>query len=273
MGPNESRNLWISIGAGVFATFMLYSYTQEKKDELEKKSGDKVRVVVAREDIREMDTIYDNVLEIAEKRRSEVEPDAYDSISSVIGGVAAIPITKGQTLTKNKVSEPGPETGMALQVSPGKRAVTIPVNDERANSKMIRPGDRVDIFAIIDSGKGLNQKRDVTVFMQDVVILATGHNVHNNLPRTIERDPSGKSLIQTSLTGDTKYSHITIEVKIEDAQDLVFLAATNPSSLYFLLRNPHDRKIESRLPASNADTLQYRIKGAAPGSLSQPIPR
>ena len=70
MGPNESRNLWISIGAGVFATFMLYSYSQEKKAELEKASGDKVRVVVAREDIREMDNIYDNVLEINRRKGS-----------------------------------------------------------------------------------------------------------------------------------------------------------------------------------------------------------
>ncbi|MEK6628415.1 MAG: Flp pilus assembly protein CpaB [Bdellovibrionota bacterium] len=273
MGPNESRNLWISIGAGVFATFMLYSYSQEKKAELQKAAGDKARVVVARVDINEMDTIYDNVLEIVEKNRSNAEPDAYDTIPSVVGGVAAIPIKKGQTLTKNKILEPGPETGMAIQVSPGKRAVTIPVNDDRANARLIRPGDRVDIMAIVDSGKGLNQKREVSVLMQDVVILATGINVHNNLPRTIERDPSGKSLIQTSLTGDTKYSTITIEAKIEEAQDLVYLAATNASSLYFLLRNPHDRKIQPRVPASNSESIQYRTTGAPPGFSSQQPPK
>lgn len=273
MGPNESRNLWISIGAGVFATFMLYSYSQEKKAELEKAAGDKIRVVVAREDIREMDNIYDNVLEIKEKMRSDVEPDSFDSIPAVVGGVAAIPIKKGQTITKNKVLELGPETGMAILVSPGKRAVTIPVNDDRANAKLIRPGDRVDIMAIIDSGKGLNQKREVTVLMQDVVILATGLNVHNNLPRTIERDPSGRSLIQTTLTGDTKYNTITIEAKIEEAQDLIYLAATNASSLYFLLRNPHDRKIQPRVTASSSETIQSRTSGLPPGFSSQAQPK
>lgn len=273
MGPNESRNLWISIGAGVFATFMLYSYSQEKKAELEKAAGDKVRVVVAREDIRDMDSIYDNVLEVVEKARVDVEPDYFDSIPSVVGGVAAIPIKKGQTITKNKILEPGPETGMAIQVSPGKRAVTIPINDDRANARLIRPGDRVDIMAIVDSGKGINQKREVSVLMQDVVILATGVNVHNNLPRTIERDPTGKALIQTTLTGDTKYTTITIEAKIEEAQDLVYLAATNSSSLYFLLRNPHDRKIQPRVPASSAESIQGRTSGLAPGFSSQVPPK
>lgn len=269
MGPNESRNLWISIGAGVFATFLLYSYSQEKKTEIEKAAGDTVRVVVARNDISQMDNIYDDVLEIKEKLRKDVEPDAYESIPALVGSVAAIPIKKGQTITRNQVLELGPETGMALQVSPGKRAVTIPVNDDRANARMIRPGDRVDIMAIIDSGKGLNQKREVTVLMQDVVILATGPNVSNNLPRTIERDPSGRQLVQTNLTGDTKYNTITIEAKIEEAQDLIYLAATNSSSLYFLLRNPHDRRIQPRVPASSAEDIQRRAIGA-PGSLSQP---
>jgi pilus assembly protein CpaB len=259
MGPNESRNLWISIGAGVFATFLLYSYSQEKKAELEKAVGDKVKVVVAREDIREMDNIYDNVLEVVERNREEAEPDYYSDVPSVVGGVAAIPIKKGQTITKNKVLEPGPETGMAIQVSPNKRAVTIPVNDDRANARLIRPGDRVDIMAAVDSGKGANVKREVSVLMEDVVILATGVNVHNNLPRTIERDPSGKNLVQTTLTGDTKYGSITIEANIQQAQDLVYLISTNPSSIYFLLRNPNDRRVMNpRIPATTTDNIGSR---------------
>lgn len=260
MGPNESRNLWISLGAGVFATFMLYSYSQEKKAELEKTVGEKIRVVIAKEDIREMDSIYDNVVEYKERNRADLEPDSYTNVTDVVGGVAAIPIKKGQTITRNKVLEPGPETGMAIQVSPNKRAVTIPINDDRANARLIRPGDRVDIMAVVDSGKGLTQKREVTLLMEDVVILATGVNVHNNLPRTIERDPSGKALIQTTLTGDTKYTNITIEAEIAQAQDLVYLVSSNQSSLFFLLRNPHDRKKIGRIPASSSDSIQMSIQ-------------
>lgn len=273
MGPNESRNLWISIGAGVFATFMLYSYSQEKKAELEKSVGEKVRVVVAKEDIREMDSIYDNVVEYKERNKADLEPDSYSSIPDVVGGVAAIPIKKGQTITKNKVLEPGPETGMAIQVSPNKRAVTININEERANAKLIRPGDRVDIMAIIDTGKGINQKREVTLLMEDVVILATGVNVHNNIPRTIEKDPSGKNLIQTTLTGDTKYTTITIEADVMQAQDLIFLTSSNSGSLYFLLRNPNDRKVmRPRLPASSADSIQNRTIVPSSGFSGQPQP-
>ena len=269
MGPNESRNLWISIGAGVFATFMLYSYSQEKKSELEKAAGDKVKVVVAREDIREMDTIYDNVLEIREVPRTDELVDFFGDIPSAVGGVAAIPIKKNQILTKNAIVEIGPETGLAIQVSPGKRPVTIPVSPERANANLIRPGDRVDIYAVIDSGRGLTQKREVSLLSQDVTVLATGVNVNNNLPRTIERDPSGKQLIQTTLTGDTKYSNITLEVKDVEVQDIIYLVSTNPSSLILVLRNPNDRKTTPRLPASSAESIQTRTSGLSAGSSSQ----
>lgn len=260
MGPNESRNLWISLGAGIFATFMLYSYTQEKKSEMDKVLGEKVRVVVAKEDIRDMDTIYETSLEIKEKLKDEVEPDAFRDIGDVLGTVSAIPIKKGQTITKNKVLEPGPETGMANQVAPNMRAITVPVDETRANAKLIRPGDRVDIYAVVDQGRGIQQTKQTILYKENIVILATGVNVNNNLPRTIEKDPSGKGLVQNTLTGDTKYNSITIEVPAADAQDMLALVSANPGSLYFLLRNPHDKTVtRARIPASTTETVLQKV--------------
>ena len=268
MGPNESRNLWISLGAGIFATFMLYSYSQEKKAEVDKTLGEKIRIIVAKDNIGEMDTLYDNMVEVREKPKSEVEPDAVQDITDIVGTVAAIPIKKGQTITKNQLLEPGPETGMAIQVAPQQRAVTIPVNAQNANAGLIRPGDRVDIFAVVDSGKGASQKREVILYKENVQVLATGVNVNNNLPRTIERDPSGKGLIQTTLTGDTKYNNLTVEVGVNDAPGLIYLISTNASSIYLLLRNPNDRKaVALRNVATSAETiLQQHYNGYGQGS-------
>lgn len=262
MGVDESRNLWISVGAGLFATFMLYSHMQEKKTEIDKTVGDKVTVIVAKEDIKYMDTIYDNVVEVKEKLRSDVEPEAIRNTEDVVGSVAAIPLKKGQTITKNAVTEPGPETGMAIVVSPNRRAVTIPVGPQNANAGLIRPGDRVDIFAVLEMGKGAAARREALLFRENVAVLATGVNVTNNLPRTIEKDPSGTRLIQTTLTGDTRYSTLTVEVDVNDAQDLIFLVANNPSSLYLLLRNPYDKSpVRTRFPSSNFDTIMANKAG------------
>jgi pilus assembly protein CpaB len=255
MGVNETRNLWISIAAGVFATFMLYSYSQEKKAEYDKKFGSTKRVVVAKEDIGEMQTIYDTMLETEERPAAFVQPDSITVPDEIIGNVAATPIKKGQSILKNNLLTPGPDTGISLQVAPSKRAVTISVDETRAVAKLIRPGDRVDIIAAIDVGKGITQHREVSILMQDVVVLATGVSVVNNIPRTLELDSSGKSITQTTLTGDTRYTTLTVEATPKEAQDLIYIQATSPGNIYFTLRNPNDRAIPPRLPSSTADSV------------------
>lgn len=258
MGVNETRNLWISIAAGVFATFMLYSYSQEKKAEYDKKFGSTKRVVVAKEDIGEMQTIYDTMLETEERPAAFVQPDSINVPDEIIGSVAATPIKKGQSILKNNLLTPGPDTGISLQIAPSKRAVTISVDETRAVAKLIHPGDRVDIVAAIDVGKGITQHREVSILMQDVVVLATGVSVVNNIPRTLELDQSGKTITQTVLTGDTRYTTITVEATPKEAQDLIYIQATSPGNIYFTLRNPNDRAIPPRLPSSTADTVTGR---------------
>ena len=270
MGSNDTRNLWLSIAAGIFATFLLYSYSQEKKAEYDKRFGSMKRVVVAKEDIAEMQTIYDTMLETVERPSEYIKPNAITIPDEIIGNVAATPIRKGQMLVKNNLLTPGPDTGISLQVAPSKRAVSIPSDEVRGIAKLIRPGDRVDIIAAIDSGKGVGQKREVTILMQDVVILATGVSVVNNIPRMFELDSTGKNLSQIALTGDTKYTTITVEATPKEAQDLIYILSTSPGNLYFTLRNPNDRTIPPKLPSSTAETVLG--KPALPMEASAALP-
>src|SRR5690606_7621579 len=122
--------------------------------------GSTKRVVVAKEDIAEMQTIYDTMVETREMPADFIQPDAITIPDEIIGNVAAVPIRKGQMVLKNNLLTPGPDTGIALQVAPSKRAVSIPVDEVRGVAKLIRPGDRVDIYAAIDAGKGINQRRE-----------------------------------------------------------------------------------------------------------------
>ena len=265
---NESRNLWLSIGAALFAVFLIYSYSQEKKKELDKNLGAKKTIVRAKDDIPEMSTIYDTMLETVEIPANYVYPDTVSVPDEIIGHVAAVPVKKGQLIMKNMLFTPGPDTGISLQVAPNKRAVTVPVDEIRGVAKLIRPGDRVDIVATVDVGKGQAQRREATILMQDVPILATGVSVVNNIPRLMELDASGKNVTQLSLTGDTKYTTVTIEVSPKEAQDLIYLLATSPGNLFFTLRNPNDRMNNLRIPSSTAESLLGQtgfVAPAAPG--------
>ena len=259
MNNNDSRALWISLGSGLFAAFLLYSYSQEKKAEYDKQYGSLKSVVVARIDISELQNIDDSMLELNQRPADSIEPGVVPDIETAVGQIAAVPIKKGEQILTNKLLHPGPDTGIALQVAPGKRAVSIPVDDVRGVAKLIRPGDRVDIYAAIDVGKGSNQHREVTLFMIDVPILATGLSVVNTIPRVYEFDASGKQLNQINLTGDTKYQTVTIEATPKESQDLVYLISTSQGNIFMALRNPNEKNKDARFPSSNVDTFSARL--------------
>lgn len=254
MNNNETRTLWISLAAGIFASFLVYSYSQEKQQEYDKKYGAMKRVVIAARDIAEMETIDDTMLDIRSVPEDYVGPSFAGDLDSVVGQVAAAPIKKGEQILGTKLLTPGPDTGIALQVSPGKRAVTIPVDEVRGIAKLIRPGDRIDLVAALDVGKGAAARREVSYLMQDVPVLATGVNVVNNIPRTFEVDPSGKNVTLRNLNGETNFTTVTLEVDPKQAQDLVYLTSTQPGNLFMVLRNPNDRA-QVRYPSSNMESV------------------
>jgi pilus assembly protein CpaB len=253
---NETRTLWISVGSALFAVFLLYSYTQEKSAELTKKFGAKQRVVIASEDINEMQTIDETMLQVVERPVNFIEPGALNDPEQAIGQVALAPIKKDEQVLQSKVIKPGPLTGLALQVSPTKRAIAIPVNEVNSVSKLLKPGDRIDIVAAVDVGKGTQQHREVKTLMQDVTVLATGLRIVNQLPLALEKVGNAENL--RSLTDDTGFNTITVEASPEESQDLIYLLSSSPGSLFLTLRHPTDHK-KNRLPESSLDTLLGRV--------------
>ncbi len=265
MNHNETRTLWISIFAALFAVFLLYSYTQEKSSQLTRQFGAKQRVVIAAVDINEMQTIDETMLQIVERPIDFVQPSAFTNPEAVVGMVALAPIRKDEQVLENKVMEPGPLTGLSLQVAPTRRAVTIPIDEMRGVAKLIKPGDRVDIIAALDVGRGVNQRREVKTLMQDVVILATGLRVVHELPRLYELQ--GRSEYVRNLRADTNFSTITIEASPKEAQDLIYILSTSPASLFLTLRHPSDHQ-KSTLPASTIESVLGQVN---PSALQQGI--
>ncbi len=276
MNQNETRTLWISVGAALFAVFLLYSYTQEKSAELTKKFGAKQRVVIATQDINEMVTLNETMLQVIERPVDFIEPSALADPEQAMGMITLAPIKKGEQLLETKLTRPGPVTGLSLQVSPSKRALSLPVNEINGVSKLIKPGDRVDIVAALDVGKGVEQKREVKTLMQDVTVLATGSKLMNELPIMAER--MGKEVYLRNMREDMSFTSVTIEASPEESQDLIYLLSTSPGSIYLTLRHPTDQT-RKRMPSSTIETLLGRVKQVVapaprlPAALPPPAPK
>lgn len=260
---NQTRTLWISVGSALFAMLLIYSYSQEKKAEYDKKFGAAKRVLIASKDILEMQTIDDTMVQIEERPTEYVQPGAIENPEDAVGLVAATPLKKGEQVLVTKLLSPGPNTGLSLQVAPSKRALTIPVDDARGIAKLVRPGDRVDILTAIEAGAGTSRKIEVKTLLQDIPVLATGIQVTNNIPRSLE--PDGKQF--RNLRGDLSFSTVTVEVMPQEAQDLIAIMATSPGSIYLTLRHPSDR-LKKEIHSSSSDSVlgSNRLPASMSGS-------
>jgi len=206
-----------------------------------------------------METIDESMLQIVEKPVDFVEPQATADLESVIGQVALAPIKKDEQVLQSKIIKPGPVTGLSLQVAPSKRAVAIPIDETRGVSKLLNPGDRIDIVTALDVGKGANMRREVKTLMQDVVILATGLRVTNELPVLYEK--LGRDDFLKNLRGDTTFNTITVEASPEEAQDLIYILSTSPGSLFLTLRHPSDHQ-KKRITETTIESLLGQVTKA-----------
>ena len=161
-----------------------------------------------------------------------------------------------------------------MEITPGKRALTIPVDAVRGVSKLIKPGDRIDIIAALDVGAGNAKRREIRTMLQDVVVLATGQRVANQIP-VIAEEKDDSSFDIKNLRLETAYTNITIEAKPDEVQELVYILSTSPGGLFLSLRNANDRIINPLKTATVNDVLgraNIRRPAAVPRRPVRPAP-
>ncbi len=245
----NNKAMTMALLIAVIAVFLVSSWVGDVEDRARKRYGTTVLVVKAKADIKETQTLNENLLTLDQVpktfldpsavyfEKSEIDDEVAKSVKSLYGSVSIVSIKKGEQIAYNKITEPGIRTGLSPQVAPGRRAISINVSNQSSVSKLIKPGDRVDLIAVLDMGGGKESKIAKTI-LQDVVILSVGQNVTNNIPRKVEMD--GSKVNYRSLTEDTTYDTVTIEVEPEQAQIVALIAGNGENSVTMVLRNNDD---------------------------------
>ena len=270
----NNRALTLSLFIAVVAVFFVQSYVSSVEEESKKKFGTALLVIKASKDIKEMETVTENMLqfELVPKKflepaaisleKSEEDKESIKTLKGLAGTIAIVPIKKGEQITYNKITEPSMRTGLSPQIAPGKRAVAVPVGEITGVAKLVKPGDRVDIIAILEVGSGKENKVAKTI-LQDVVVLSIGRYITNNAPRLVEADTLGAKDRVRSLAEDFTFASVTLEVDPTQAQMLV-LANGLDGSLTLALRNNDDVERQPINAVTMADLLgtdASRLKG------------
>ena len=227
--------------AGI-AMFMVFTYIEDQKSSI-KKFGENVTVLVAKRDINELELLDDTKVETTTVPKKFRTPGSFSSIKEIENTLATVPIMKGEQISKPRITYPGTKTGLAQQVSSGKRAIAINITERQAVSKLIKPGDRVDVLAAIDYSSGRKDMQKSTTILQDVLVLSTGYNMSNSIPIYGIKIPSAIKKMNANVY--SRYNTVTLELTPYEVQKLVFLLVFSGNKPFLTLRNNNDNKIIS----------------------------
>ncbi len=249
----NSRAFTFALVIAALSMWMVYSYVKRKTDDLTRLHGTMRVVVVAKEDINEMDLLTDDKMTVDNIPQSYAMPGHFEKIKDLENFVALVPIRKGEQITGPRVSPPGMRTGLARQVSVGKRAFALNISDRHAVGKLIKPGDRVDVVAAIDYASGDKELARVQTVIENVLVLSTGRSITNTLGVYGVETPQVIKVMKADVYAD--YNTVTLELEQHEAQKLIFIISQLGASPFLTLRNNNDDEKQPLRPTKLFDIV------------------
>ncbi len=156
--------------------------------------GAETTVVTAKQDIPARTEIKADMLELTKVPSNALLAGAFSSSDLVQGRIARIPIYKGEQLVQDKLAADKTDLGLSYIVPEGTRAMGVKVDKVIGAGGLIRPGDRVDLVAVVDvkytdviTNKEFTETRSFTL-AQDIAVLAVEQKLENQPPASVSKD-------------------------------------------------------------------------------------
>jgi len=159
----------------------------------------------------------------------------------LVGSVVRTAIAAGQPVTQGSLIQSGDRGFLAAALSPGMRAVTVPVSIQSSVAGFIFPGDRVDLMltqSVVGGGDGVPLKVAETI-LRNLRVLATDQ-------RTTAMGEDGKPVIQT-------YSNVTVEVSPRMAEKISVAQTIGAISLSLRSMTDNNQELEEALASGEID--------------------
>ncbi|NTV93986.1 MAG: Flp pilus assembly protein CpaB [Thiobacillus sp.] len=223
----RNRNLIVLLAAlvvGGLAAFAAQRFLRGKVEEIEarEKNQATVRLVVAKENLEKGTRLGTANLAIRPVPREWAHSGAItpEQFGRADGAVLAYPAQAGEPVLWAQL-EGQRAPSLAAQLAPGRRAVTVPVDEISSVSGMVEPGDLIDIVVSVRKASHAYTFN----LLQGIRVLATGQQT------ALMRTESGER--------EETFSTITLDTTPEDAKRVI--AAREIGKVTALLRAPGDR--------------------------------
>lgn len=260
--------------------WVAYAYLQQREEAIKsevaarsrRKETPKVAVVVPKTDAGIHTVLNGQTFVSRPVEEDLVYPDAIraSDFPSFEGQKLARPVLRGRPVRLSDLQVPEVRD-VAAVVPAGRRALTIDIDNLNSIAQTLRPNHRVDIFLMSKAPKSEHARAEpderlreqATLFMQDMVILATGQqfvDTESDAQRTSQMARPGE--VQGASERDKSFSTVTLLVTPAEAAQLML--GQKLGSYRVVLRGQGDRDA-LRLPPTRAVDLV-----AGPAQRAQP---
>lgn len=268
--PALLLGLAVAMAAGV--ALLAYLYLQQRetaiKTELAARAHTRapatVRVVVPKQDAKAGTLLNGNHFVARPVEDDLVYPDTLlaDDFPSMEGMRLARPVLRGRPVQLSDLQQPEVDD-VASVVPPGRRAMTIDIDNLNSIAHTLRPHHRVDIFLMSKAPQSRHDRAPVdekaleqaTLFMQDMVVLATGREFQdvNNTPEQQANKMVRAGDVEGAQATERQFDSITLLVTPRQAARL--MVGQRLGSFRVVLRGKLDREALALAPLRGAHLL------------------
>ncbi|MEG1768354.1 MAG: Flp pilus assembly protein CpaB [Comamonas sp.] len=204
-------------------------------------SVDTDRVVVAVTDIPLGSKLVPTMLGTAEWPRGSIPEGSFTDMQRLHDRVIKVGVLRGEAVLEGKLAPEGTKGGLAAIIAPGKRAMSVRVNDVVGVAGFALPGNYVDVLVNAEQDKGGSAQQQHQISMtvlENVLVLAVAQEAG--------RDETKPKVV----------SAVTLELSPGDAEKLDL--ARSVGSLSLVLRNQVDKD-----PVGTAGITKNQLFGTA----------
>lgn len=243
---NRSALLIALVVAGL-GVFLLILY--QSRFEKEASGGERIKLLIAVKPIARGAVVTEDSVATREIPQAYVEDRAIKEVekAKILGLKVGNPVQAQQTLMwTDLVTSSEERKDLSSLVQPGSRAVAVRVHRDDSNVALIRPGDYVDVIAVMPQGNAALQQAGgantdpltAVVLLQRVLVLATGLDTSPEAAN----DNAAKTASGLGQASDL----LTLSLTLPEGQYIALAAERGRLSV--ALRNPNDQRTAERIP-------------------------
>jgi len=217
----------VALVLGASAAAATYGYLEGLRRAAEAGSQ-MTEVLVASQDIPRGasadDLMSSGAVERVRMPQRYVAAGAISSARAVSDRILAVPVSKGEVLTTGRFQYPS-EAGLAYNVPKDFVAIAVPVDENSGVAGLVKPSDRVVVFATV-APKGGNGEDRTRVIIPGARVLAVGRSTGTEPTATTTPQRQGSVLAaQRSKASDLDaMKNVTLALSAEDAEKVVLAA-------------------------------------------------